>query len=198
MSNADETRTRILETAWQMARERGLAAVTVADIAAAAGVSRQLVYVHFSSRAGLLVAMARHQDSRSGFRARAWATRELEPVSALEELLRAWLAYVPEIQPVVNELEAAVITHDDAADAWRDRMGELHEAFRLAIERIAGAGALADGWTVAAAADWVWARCQPSNRVHLVVERGWDPAEYAERTTASILRELVTSGSPNV
>lgn len=198
MSNADETRTRILETAWQMTRERGLGAVTIAEIAAAAGVSRQLVYVHFSSRPGLLVAMARHQDARSGFRARAFATRDLEPVPALEALLRAWHDYVPEIQPVAGELEAALLTGGEAANAWRDRMGELHEAFRLAVARVAEAGALADGWTTDAATDWVWALSQPSNRVHLVAERGWDAATYAERTTASLLRELVTSGSPNV
>jgi AcrR family transcriptional regulator len=198
VSNADETRGRILDTAWRMARERGLGAVTIAQIAAAAGVSRQLVYVHFSSRPGLLVAMARHQDARSGFRARAFATRELEPVAALEALLRAWHDYVPEIQPVAGELEAALLTGGEAADAWRDRMGELHEAFRLAVARIAQAGALADGWTADTAADWVWARCQPSGRVLLVAERGWDPAEYAERSIASILHELLTSASPNV
>jgi AcrR family transcriptional regulator len=198
VSNADETRTRILETGWRLAREHGLGAVTVAEIAAAAGVSRQLVYVHFSSRAGLLVAMTRHQDARSGFRAGALATRELEPVAALEELVRAWHAYLPEIQGVANELEAALLTGGEAAGAWRDRMGELREAFRLAIERIAVAGALAPGWTTEAAADWVWARCQPSNRAHLVAERGWDTGEYADRTIASILREVVTRRSPNV
>ena len=42
--------------------------VTVAEIAAATGVSRQLVYLHFYNRAGLLVAMARHHDGPSGFR----------------------------------------------------------------------------------------------------------------------------------
>jgi AcrR family transcriptional regulator len=198
VSNADETRARILETAWRMARERGLGAVTIAEIAAAAGVSRQLVYVHFSNRAGLLVAMTRHQDARSGFRARAFATRELEPVAALEELMRAWQAYVPEILVVAGELEAALLTGGEAAGAWRDRMGELREAFRLAIDRIAAAGALAEGWTVDAAADWVWARCQPTNRIHLVAERGWDAREYDDRTTASILREVVTSAQPNV
>ena len=76
MSN--DTKTRILETAWTLVNERGIG-VGVGEIAAAAGVSRQLVYVHFTSRAGLLVAMARHQDARSGFRERALATRELPP-----------------------------------------------------------------------------------------------------------------------
>jgi AcrR family transcriptional regulator len=187
VSNADETRTRILETAWRLARERGLGAVTVAEIAAAAGVSRQLVYVHFSNRAGLLVAMTRHQDARSGFRDRAWATRDLEPVAALEALIRAWHDYLPEILPVAAELEAAVITGEDGAEAWDDRMGELREAFRVAVERLE----LAPGWTVDTAADWAWARCQPSSWRHLVQERGWDPGEYARRTTASVLGEIL-------
>ena len=52
MSN--DTKTRILETAWTLVNERGIG-VGVGEIAAAAGVSRQLVYVHFTSRAGLLV-----------------------------------------------------------------------------------------------------------------------------------------------
>jgi AcrR family transcriptional regulator len=191
VSNADETRARILETAWELARERGTAAATVAEIAAAAGVSRQLIYVHFSNRAGLLVAMTRQQDARSGFRERALATRALEPVTALEALIRAWHDYLPEILPVADELEAALITGDDGADAWHDRMGELHEALRLAMQRVD----LAPGWTPEAAADWAWARCQPSNWRHLVQERGWDPAEYALRTSASVLGELLL---PNV
>ena len=193
MSNADATRSRILDAAWRLARDRGLAAVTVAEIAAAAGVSRQLVYVHFASRPGLLVAMARRQDERSGFRERALATRELEPVAALEALIRAWLRYVPEILVVAQELEAALLTGGEAAAAWRDRMGELRDAFRVAIERVARTGALAQGWSADAATDWVWARCQPSNRVHLVGERGWDEAEYVRRTTASILSEVVAN-----
>ena len=61
--------------------------MTVADIAAASGVSRQLVYHHFESRAGLLVAMARHHDAASGFRERLVATRELAPVEGLEAVL---------------------------------------------------------------------------------------------------------------
>ena len=76
----EETRARILETAWQQVRERGTADVTIAQIAAAAGVSRQLVYFHFANRAGLLTAMARHRDQASGFAAEAAHSRAMAPI----------------------------------------------------------------------------------------------------------------------
>jgi AcrR family transcriptional regulator len=186
------TQSRILDAAWALARRDGLGAATVGEIAKAAGVSRQLVYFHFANRAGLLVALTRHQDTRSGFRERAWATRELPPADGLEALLRAWFAYLPEILPVAYALEAAAITGDDGAEAWHDRMGELREALHIAVERVA----LADGWTVDTAADWAWARVQPSNWRHLVDERGWAVNDYVERAVTSILGELL--GSPNV
>ena len=189
MSN---TRDRILDEAWALAGTRGLGAVTMGEIAKAAGVSRQLMYFHFANRAGLLVEMTRRQDTRSGFRERAWATRELEPAAALEALIRAWFEYLPEILPVTYALEAAAITGDDGAEAWHDRMGELREALHVAVERVA----LADGWTVDTAADWAWARVQPSNWRHLVDERGWAVNDYVERAVTSILGELL--GSPNV
>lgn len=186
------TRSRILEAAWLLVGERGTTgAVTVADIAAAAGVSRQLVYFHFENRAGLLVAMARHHDARSGFRDRAAAFRTLPAVEGLEELLRAWCDYVPELMPVARALEAAAITGDEGAAAWKDRMGDLREAFCIAVERVEREGRLAKGWTVQSATDWIWARSHLTNWQHLVGERGWPPDVYKERTTRSILAELL-------
>jgi AcrR family transcriptional regulator len=182
-----DSRERILETAFQLVRERGASAVTMAGIADAAGLSRQMVYVHFHTRAGLLTAMARDHDRRSGFAARVAAARALPPTEALERLLREWLAYVPEILPVARALEAAAITGEAGGDAWRDRMDDLHGVFRAAIERVE----LTPGWTVDSATDWAWARVQPSGFDHLVGERGWAAEEYADRTTRSILRELV-------
>jgi AcrR family transcriptional regulator len=195
---SNQTKERILDAAWALMRERGPNDVTVADIAAAVGVSRQLVYFHFANRAGLLVAMARHHDTRSGFRARAAATRELPPVEGLTALVRAFTEYVPAILPVAEALEAAAITGEDGADAWHDRMGALREAFRVSVERVAAAGRLAPGWSIDAAADWAWAGCQPSRWRHLVGERGWEPEEYARRTVTAILHEIVSSPSPNV
>lgn len=187
-----DTRARILDTAWGLVRERGIGAVTVADIAAATGVSRQLLYVHFENRAGLLVAMARRHDVRSGFAGRAAEARSLPPVAALERLLRLWFAYVPEILPVARALEAAATNGDEGGVAWRDRMGDLREMFAAAVERVEQDGRLAKGWTVPSATDWVWARAQPATFQHLVVDRAWPPDDYTERAVHSILTEVVT------
>src|SRR3954453_10907754 len=94
-----ETRARVLDAAWQRVLESGPAGVSVKDIAAAAGVSRQLVYFHYGSRAGLLAAMASHIDERSGFLAALAVARRRQPREALEALLRAWCAYLPELLP---------------------------------------------------------------------------------------------------
>jgi AcrR family transcriptional regulator len=186
-----DARNHILETAWSLTRERGVHAVTVADIAAASGVSRQLVYHHFDSRAGLLVAMARYHDAAVGFRARVAQARSLPPVEALEALVRMWCEYIPDILPVARALEAAMTTGDEGGAAWRDRMDDIHEAFRLAVGRVADDGRLAPGWYVGTAADWIFARAHVSTWQHLVVERGWEPSAYVDRTAASILADVV-------
>ena len=171
-----DSRERILETAFQLVREQGASAVTMAGIADAAGLSRQMVYVHFRSRAGLLTAMARDHDRRSGFAARVAAARALPPAEALERLLREWLAYVPEILPVARALEAAAITGEAGGDAWRDRMDDLHGVFRAAFERVE----LAPGWTVDSR-DRLGVGARAAERLgHLVGERGWD-AERVRR-----------------
>jgi AcrR family transcriptional regulator len=187
-----DTRARILDTAWGLVQERGIGAVTVADIAAATGVSRQLLYVHFENRAGVLVAMARRHDVRSGFAGRVAEARSLPPVAALERLLRLWFAYLPEILPVARALEAAATNGDEGGVAWRDRMGDLREVFAAAVERVHQDGRLAEGWTVASATDWVWARAQPATFQHLVVDRAWPADAYTDRTVRSILAEVVT------
>jgi AcrR family transcriptional regulator len=192
-----DTRARILEAAWQRVRDHGTSAVSVKDIAAAAGVSRQLVYFHFGNRAGLLTAMARHQDRRSGFADQVAATRALPPQHALETLLGAWCAYLPDLLPVARALEAALITGDEGGSAWRDRMNDLWKVLRHTIERLADCDLLADDWTIDAATDWAWARIQPSTYAHLVGERGWTHDDYAERTTRTLLAELLTSVATN-
>ena len=192
------SRARILEAAWERAVEQGPSAVSVKAIAAAAGVSRQLVYFHFTNRAGLLLAMARHHDTESGFRGRVAATRELEPVDGFEALLREWCAYLPELLPVARALEAAAITGDEGGPAWEDRIGELREAFRVALDRVATAGRLAAGWTAESAAAWACAHVEPGTWEQLVEVAGWSADDYTERTVRTLMDQLVAPGAKRI
>jgi len=185
-----DTRARILEAAWRRVRDRGTGAVSVKAIAQDAGVSRQLVYFHYRNRAGLLLAMARDRDESSGFPDHVRAARDLPPVAALEAVLRAWCAYLPDMVPVARALEAALVTGDEGGDVWTARMDELHDVCRHVLARVGEAGELAPGWTVDTAADWVWAQVQPSTWAHLVGHRGWTPAQYTERTVRALVAEL--------
>ncbi len=186
-----DTRSRILDAAWQLFRERGPGSVTLAEVGRAGKVSRQAVYLHFDSRAGLLLAMAKHHDHRAGFIGRVVATRSLPPAEGLAELIRTWCHYIPDILPVARALEAASITGDTGGDAWDDRMNELREAYRIAVARCADHGLLTGGWTVQTATDWVWARSHLSTLQHLVHDCGWSIDDYVERQVRSILAEIL-------
>jgi len=189
----EDTRTRILDGAWELVRDHGVADLTLAAVGRAAHVSRQAVYLHFSNRAGLLQEMARHVDHASGFVDRVRATRELPAPQRLERLLREWLAYVPRILPVARALEAAAVTGDDGADAYHERMGEWREAIGRAVAALDRAGGLDPGWTVDEAADWIWAAVHPTAYHHLAVERGWPAEQVTERTVSALLRQLVAT-----
>lgn len=188
-----ETRDRLLDAAASLAREQGLAQLTLASVAQRAGVSRQAVYLHFGNRATLLVAMTQRMDVESGFVERLRACRGLPPVDALRQALELWLDYLPTILPIARAVEAAAVTGDDGAQAYADRMAAWWRVLRSAVARVAQAGRLAPGWEVEQAADWVWAQVHPSRYHHLVVERGWSPQEFRRRTLGGLDAELLAA-----
>jgi AcrR family transcriptional regulator len=187
-----ETRNRILSAAWSRVRDHGVAAVTVKDVAADAGVSRQLVYFHYRNRAGLLTAMARNHDRTSGFARRLDAARELPPTEAFEAFVRQWLDYLPELLPVARALEAAAITGDVGGEAWRDRMDSLKAVCRQAVERLSDAGRLRPGWTADEASEWTWAQVHPGTYAHLVDDCDWPAARFTDRTVDALVTALVS------
>jgi AcrR family transcriptional regulator len=189
---ADATRARILETAWRLMGERdGHRAVSMAEIAKAAGVSRQLVYLHFETRAGLFAAMTRWEDERTGFQQRVYDAVCLPPPDGLEQLVRTWIEYLQIIAPVATTLESAP-AGDAGRVAWDQRMNELRGVFRSAVADIDGAGRLAAGWTIDEAADWAWSQAHLTAWRNLVGVRGWSQGAFADRCAATILNELVS------
>ncbi len=191
LKRAARSRKEMLDAAWALFVERG-AAVSLAEIAAAVGMTRQSVYVHFGSRGGLLVALVRRADQREDIFAKFDKALALpDPADRLDAYLKAWLAYVPKIDPVASDLIRLRVTDVDAAAAWADRMAALLACFRELSESLAKDRALAKGWTAAKAADYLWAACSVQAWGLLVKERGWSPASASKTIRASVARVLL-------
>ena len=191
MSNRDRsarTRRELLDAAWALIAERG-AGVSMAEIAAAVGVTRQAAYVHFGSRGGLLMALVRRADERGRiFERFDEAMAVAEPAERLDTCLAVWLDFVVDIHPVALDLIRLRSGDADAAAAWEDRMADLLRLLGRLVESLAAQGALAPGWTTGAATDLVWATCSVQMWSLLVHDRGWghDAASVALRQSAAV------------
>lgn len=174
------SRDRILDETRALVAAGG-AGVSMSDVAGAAGVSRQAVYLHFPTRGRLFMELVHRIDDETQIRERLAAALEAEdPVAALRAFLREWVRFAATIQPVASALLAARATDADAGAAWADRMRDLHEGHLLAARRLARAGRLRAGLDAQRAADLTWALSSVPVREQLSADRAW-PAGRIER-----------------
>ncbi|MEA1890178.1 MAG: TetR/AcrR family transcriptional regulator [Pseudomonadota bacterium] len=178
-SDKYDTRTRILEMTVQILEEQGGRGVRMGDIARAAGISRQAVYLHFTSRAELLVAATRHLDDVLDVNQRLAPSRAASNgIERLELYIEAWGSYIPEIYGVAKALLLAKDTDDAAAAAWNDRMLAMRDGCRAAIEALHADGSLAPEWTPEKATDTLWTMLLVPNWENLTLECGWSTQQY--------------------
>lgn len=191
---SDKTREAILAAAWDLMAAQRRPDAGVAEIAAAAGVTRQTLFYAFGNRAGLLVAMARYRDTRSDQvpSMRAIAGGAGADAATLRAYVDAWLDYLPAIYPVAIQLECASLSDPDADAAWRDRMFDqgLRLGLNLILTRMAAARALPKGADPVQMAELCLTWLVPSAWRYLVVERGWTPEAFA-RSRHALLDGLV-------
>ena len=185
-----ETRTRILDATVQMLEKHGGRGVRMGDIAKAAGISRQAVYLHFASRTELLVAATRYLDEILDVDSRLAASRAATSgVERLALYIECWGHYIPEIYGVAKALLLAQDTDAAAAEAWRGRMLAMRDGCRAAIDALHSDGTFAPEWTPKRATDTLWTLLLVPNWENLTYECGWSTQQYvrwmktvAERT----------------
>ena len=178
-SDNTETRTRILDATVRMLEEHGGRGVRMRDIARAAGISRQAVYLYFASRTELLVAATRYLDEVLDVESRLAPSRAA--TSGAERLalyIDCWGHYIPEIYGVAKALLLAQDTDEAAATAWNDRMRAMRDGCRAAIEALHSDGNLAPEWTPKRATDVLWAMLLIPNWENLTGECGWSTRQY--------------------
>jgi len=187
------SRKRILDAALSLIARRGGADVTMAEIAKAARVSRQAVYLHFGDRGALLVALARHADEKRGL---ADEIRKIADaptgVGALQEMVAVQARANPGIWALARALDAVRRVDKAAERSWQDRLQHRLEGCRTIVARLQQEDALRPGLDPAAAADLLWTITSLRMWEDLVLQRGWSAQRYEAHVGECLLASLTT------
>lgn len=191
-SENTETRTRILDATVSMLEQHGGRGVRMGDIAKESGISRQAVYLHFSSRTDLLVAATRYLDEKLDVDKRLAPSRAAATgIERLALYIECWGNYIPDIYGVAKALLLAQDTDEAAAAAWKDRMAAMRDGCRAAIDALQADKKLAPGWTPALATDALWTMLLVPNWEALTIECGWSTNQYVRWLTTLAKRTFV-------
>lgn len=175
-----DTRTKILESARDLVQKEG-AAVSMAQVARAASLSRRAVYDHFESRTQLLVSLVAHVDDTADLEERARRVTEADSArAALEAFVALNAEYNPEIHPIARALERARDDDEAAEAAWEDRMASRRRLCRWIAGRLADEGALSAGVSVETAGDLIWSLTNIPLWRDLTISRDWPSRRYRQ------------------
>lgn len=185
------TRAAVLDAAWAFLREVGPARTTMAAVAARAGVTRRALYLHFSSRADLLVALHVHIDAQLDLEGSLRPVHDApDAVSALE----AFAAHLARYHPKILDVDLAIARERDDPDVAPlidHAVQSWHEACLEITRRLADEDRLAEPWTPETAADLLWSHMFPETLERLTRDRGWPTDRYGELLTVVLRRTLV-------
>jgi AcrR family transcriptional regulator len=183
---AAQTRQAILRAATQLFGQRGYGLVTVADIAAVAGVSPKTVFASVGSKREIMdhiidagVAASRYED----------AMRRLLELRTPREVLTALAAgtrFGNESQFMVHEaIRLALPVHEDGAALWERATRNSRAALSKTADHLHTL-TLRPRYGAKETADLLWLWFGPHGWRTLVAEAGWswDRAETAIRDTA--------------
>jgi AcrR family transcriptional regulator len=187
---------RIIETAERRFLRDGYASTTVADIAAAAGVSVDTIYKSFGGKPGLIRAIRdRALEGQQAVPAEQRSDQIQARAADPRAIITAWGAFVAELAPraaPILLLIRDVAASDDEVRALRDEI----DADRLQrmtdnAGRLQDAGHLRPGISLADAADVLWTYSSAELYELLVLRRGWSPSRYGQFVAEAMIDALL-------
>jgi AcrR family transcriptional regulator len=182
-----------VDAAYDLFVANGWAATGMREVAAAAGVALETVYSHFSSKLGLLRAVAdglvTGDDApvplaeRPGFLAIGQG-RRLARIGAAARLLAAVQGRTA---PVAKLLRQAAASDEEIAEMLRSTRERQRRDVALAVELIVGRP------PTSLERDGVWAIASPEVYLLLVEESGWTPEQYEAWVAETLERVIARS-----
>lgn len=180
MSSKRDTHAQILDAA--LARLQRGTELTMAGIAAQAGLSRQAVYLHFEDRTALMLALARREQEDLPAKLTA-AIRAPSARAAVAALVALSARGNPGFWPVARILDGLRQADTAVEAAWQDRLAISLEACRAIARRFQDEQALAPHLSLEGAADLLASLTSLRLWEELVIGRGWSAERYRSHVT---------------
>jgi len=178
MMSSEQTKTRILETTWKVLETR-IDKNRMSDIATAVGISRQALYLHYPTRAELLIATTKHIDKVKKVNQRLELSRAAgSGIERLHFFIKAWGGYIPEIHGISVALRNMRENDKAAAEAWDERMQAVRHGCQAAVRAIEKDGKLKPDLSEQVATDILWTLLTVENWERLVLDCTWSQSEY--------------------
>ena len=192
---SDDTRTRILDVTLNLLESGAPERTRMSDIARAAGLSRQAVYLHFPNRAELLIAATKRLDEKVDIDASLAESRAAETGGErLRAFIAAWGGHIPVIYPVGRALMAMMETDAEARAAWENRMAAVRHGCAAAVAALARDGDLRPDLTQERATDLLAGLLSVSLWAHLTRDCGWSQDAFIAEITQLAHKALMSRG----
>jgi AcrR family transcriptional regulator len=150
-----DTRPRILKAALKLLR-KDPGAVRMEDVARAAHVSRQAVYLHFPNRTALLEAATAHVEQELGFLERLKPIQEAKSgVLALERMVEFLGDYLPAAQPIIEAFTPGRSSDPAVQAIFKTRAEDRRRGVKMMIGWLIRDKALAKGLDPATAEELI-------------------------------------------
>jgi AcrR family transcriptional regulator len=197
---AHQNRHAVLAAARRRFLAQGYATTTIAEIARDAGVSVEMVYKAFATKAGVLKALfdvaVAGDDDPTPMADRKVIEDVLNATGAarkIEIYAKHLAATMPRTAPVQLLARDGAASSSDAADVWKQIRSETLTAMTMFASDLADTGELRV--SIKQARDILWTYHAPELYELLVFERGWTASRYGKFITLALSDALLKKRS---
>src|SRR5437868_4684787 len=203
-ARAEATRLAIVAAAGRLFAERGYAATSIEEIAAAAGVGRATVFTSVGGKPELLKEAYRlavrgpaNANTPLGQQARS---RGISAEADAHKLLAGYAGVMVEVgrrlAPLYEAVRAAAHADPEARELWQLITEERRTAATGIVRRLAERRALLHGLHRQSASDILWVLNDPALYQLLVTQRRWTQRRFRSWLTHSMQTQLLEPPDP--
>lgn len=194
-ARAEQVRTALVDAAHDVLLSEGYAALTIADVARACGVSVESVYKRFAGKPALVRAVVEHALRGDGPVAAETRSDSLG-TEDLDALLRGWgrlsAEVAPRVAPILLAVQVAAAHDPELAKLARELEADRRTRMADNARRLADAGHLPAGMSVVHATDILWTYSSPQLYDLLVRQSGWNLQQFAAFISDGMATHLTT------